>query len=80
MRYTWGDLSTCFKLPSSRGEGMSRQKSAEGIGAVAHGGEGPNVEERKGDWDLDRRKRRRQEGGDAGGLPEGRRRNFRRYG
>jgi len=62
VRDTRGDLLVCDKLPSSRGEGMSRQKSAEGIVAIAHGGEGPNVEERKGDWNLDGRRRRRQEG------------------
>jgi hypothetical protein len=40
---------------------MDEQKSAEGIIAIAYGGEGPNV--RVG-WapDLDGRERRRQEG------------------
>jgi hypothetical protein len=62
VRYTRGDLPACYKLPSSGGEGMSRQGSAEGILAIAHGGEGPNGEEWKGDWNLDGRERRRQEG------------------
>jgi hypothetical protein len=62
VRYTRGGLLVCNKLPSSRGEGMSRQKSAEGILAAAHGGEGPNVKERKGDRNLDGRGRRREEG------------------
>lgn len=30
-RLTLGDLSVCLVLPSSRGDGMNRQKSAEGI-------------------------------------------------
>ena len=38
------------------------QKSAEGIVATAHGGEGPNMEEPEGCRYLDGRRRRRQEG------------------
>jgi len=41
---------------------MERQKSAEGIVAAAHGGEGPNGEEEDGHWNLDGRRRRRKEG------------------
>ena len=63
MRYTRGDLSVCLEwLPTSRGVGMNGQKSAEGIVAPAHGGEGPNMEDRKGANYLVGRRRRRQDG------------------
>ena len=41
---------------------MNGQKSAEGIVVAAHGGEGPNKEDRKGAKYLDGRERRRQDG------------------
>lgn len=41
---------------------MRRQKSAEGILAALHGGEGPNMEEEEGNRNLDGRRRRRKEG------------------
>ena len=41
MRNTRGGLSVCLDwLPTLRGAGRGGQKSAEGIGAAAHGGEG----------------------------------------
>jgi len=51
-----------IRLPMSRGVGMNGQKSAEGIVAAAHGGEGPNMEDRKGAYYLVGRRRRRQNG------------------
>jgi hypothetical protein len=60
---TRGDLSVCHNwLTPSRGGAMNGQKSAEGIVAAAHGGEGPNMEDRKGTWYLVGRRRRRQDG------------------
>lgn len=54
VRNTRGDLSVCLDwLPRSEGFGMGGQKSAEGIVAAAHGGEGPNMEDRKGTQYLD---------------------------
>ena len=48
MRDTRGDLLICpIGLMSSRGGMMGEQKSAEGIVAIAHSGEGPNVEGRE---------------------------------
>jgi hypothetical protein len=49
-------------LPTSREVGKNGQKSAEGIVAAAHGGEGPNMEDRKGANYLAGRRRRRQDG------------------
>jgi hypothetical protein len=40
---TWGDLFTCHRLVSSRDGIKGEQKSAEGIVAIPHDGEGPNV-------------------------------------
>src|SRR4030067_941061 len=41
VRHPRGDLSVCLDwLPTLRGAGRGGQKSAEGIGAAAHGGEG----------------------------------------
>jgi hypothetical protein len=51
-----------IRLPMSRGVGMNGQKSAEGIVAAAHGGEGLNMEDRKGTYYLVGRGRRRQDG------------------
>ena len=63
MRYTRGDLFVCLDwLPMPRGAGMDGQKSAEGIVAAAHGGEGPNMEDRKGAHYLVGRRRRSQDG------------------
>jgi len=45
---------------SSQGDVMGGQKSAEGIVAAAHGGEGPNMEDRKGSKYFVGRRRRRQ--------------------
>jgi len=52
--------SSAIELMSSRGDVKGGQKSAEGIIAIAHSGEGPNVRE---GWEpsLDGRRRRRQE-------------------
>jgi hypothetical protein len=50
-----------IRLPTSRGVGMNGQKSAEGIVAAAHGGEGPNMEDRKG-YLLPRRTKETQAG------------------
>lgn len=52
MRNTRGDLPFCQVLLLSRDGGTRRQKSAEGIVAVAHGGEGPNMKERRGTGTL----------------------------
>ena len=63
MRNTRGDLSVCLDgLPTPRGAGKDVQKSAEGIVAAAHGGEGPNMEDRKGAKYLVGRRRRSQDG------------------
>ena len=63
MRNTRGGLSVCHNwLTPSRVGVMSGQKSAEGIVAPAHGGEGPNMEDRKGANYLVGRRRRRQDG------------------
>ncbi len=43
MRHTRGDLFICHGLISSRDGVMNEQESAEGILAIAHDGEGPNV-------------------------------------
>ena len=43
MCNTRGDLFTCHRLVSSRDEMRGEQKSAEGIVAITHDGEGPNV-------------------------------------
>jgi hypothetical protein len=40
---TRGDLFICLRLMSSRDEMKDEQKSAEGIVAIAHDGEGTNV-------------------------------------
>jgi hypothetical protein len=39
----WGGLSACHELLSSRGDGKSWQKSAEGIVASFDRSEGPNL-------------------------------------
>lgn len=63
MRYPRGDLPVCRDwLTPLEGDVMDEQKSAEGIVAAAHGGEGPNMEDRKGARYLDGRERRRQDG------------------
>ena len=63
MRNTRGGLSVCLDwLPTPRDAGMGGQKSAEGIVAAAHVGEGPNMEDRKGTKYLAGRRRRRQDG------------------
>jgi len=63
VRNTRGDLSACLEwLMPSRDGVMSGQKSAEGVVAAAHGGEGPNMEDRKGALYLAGRRRRRQDG------------------
>jgi len=63
VRYTRGDLLVCLDgLMSPRGDVMDGQKSAEGVVAAAHGGEGPNVGDRKGALYLAGRRRRRQDG------------------
>jgi RNA-directed DNA polymerase len=46
MCITRGDLSACLELLSSRGDGKSRQKSAEGILGPFDRTEGPNMEKR----------------------------------
>lgn len=51
-----------IRLPTLRGVGMNGQKSAEGIVAAAHGGEGPDMEDRKGTYYLVGRRRRTQDG------------------
>ena len=51
-----------IRLPTLRGVGMNGQKSAEGIVAAAHGGEGPDMEDRKGTYYLVGRRRRPQDG------------------
>lgn len=51
-----------IRLPTLRGVGMNGQKSAEGIIAAAHGGEGPDMEDRKGTYYLVGRRRRTQDG------------------
>lgn len=62
-RNTRGDLPVCLDwLTVPEGGVKDAQKSAEGIVAAAHGGEGPNMEDRKGAKYLDGRKRRRQDG------------------
>jgi hypothetical protein len=62
-RLTLGGLFACLDwLPKSRDVGMGGQKSAEGIVAAAHGGEGPNMEDRKGAYYLVGRRRRRKDG------------------
>jgi hypothetical protein len=43
VRDTRGDLFICQGLISSRDEMKGEQKSAEGVIAIAHDGEGPNV-------------------------------------
>ena len=63
VRNTRGDLSVCLDwLTPPRDDAMNGQKSAEGIVAAAHGGEGPNMEDRKGAYYLVGRRRRRQDG------------------
>jgi hypothetical protein len=63
VRNTRGDLFVCLDwLTPLEGDVTDGQKSAEGIVAVAHGGEGPNMEDRKGANYLDGRDRRRQDG------------------
>ena len=42
-RLTLGGLPICHVLPSLRGGGMNRQKSAEGIVSSSDRAEGPNV-------------------------------------
>ena len=62
MRDTRGDLTVCHNgLTPSRGGVMNGQKSAEGIVAAAHGGEGPNMEDRKG-YQVPRRTKETQTG------------------
>ena len=62
-RLTLGGLSACLDwLTSSRVGVKDGQRSAEGIVAAAHGGEGPNMEDRKGALYLVGRRRRRQDG------------------
>lgn len=63
VRNTRGDLSVCHNwLTPSRGGAMNGQKSAEGIVVAAHGGEGPNMEDRKGSKYFVGRRRRSQDG------------------
>jgi hypothetical protein len=63
VRNTRGDLSVClYWLTSPQDDVMDGQKSAEGIVAAAHGGEGPNMEDRKGAYYLAGRRRRRKDG------------------
>jgi len=63
VRNTRGDLLACLDwLTPPRGAVMGGQKSAEGIVAPAHGGEGPNMEDWKGALYLVGRRRRRQDG------------------
>jgi hypothetical protein len=63
VRNTRGDLLACLDwLTLPRGDVMGGQKSAEGIVVAAHGGEGPNMEDRKGTYYLVGRRRRRQDG------------------
>jgi hypothetical protein len=63
VRNTRGDLSVCLDwLTPPEGGATDGQKSAEGIVAAAHGGEGPNMEDRKGTKYLVGRRRRRQDG------------------
>jgi len=63
VRNTRGGLPVCLDwLISARAGVMDGQKSAEGIVAAAHGGEGPNMEDRKGANYLAGRRRRRQDG------------------
>jgi hypothetical protein len=63
VRNTRGDLSVCLDwLTPPRGDAMNGQKSAEGIVAAAHGGEGPNMEDWEGTNYLVGRRRRRQDG------------------
>ena len=56
--------SVCLpiRLPMLRGVGMNGQKSAEGIVAAAHGGEGLNMEDWKGAYYLVGRRRRGKDG------------------
>jgi hypothetical protein len=42
-RITLGDLPVCLGLPSSRGDGMNRQKSADGIVGLLNQAEGLNL-------------------------------------
>jgi len=42
-RITLGDLPICHVLPSSRGDGMNRQKSADGIVGFLNRAEGLNL-------------------------------------
>jgi len=63
VRNTRGDLFVCRgRLTPPRDGVMDGQKSAEGIVAAAHGGEGPNMEDRKGAYYLVGRRRRSQDG------------------
>ena len=60
---------------------MDGQKSAEGIVALcARRSEGPNMEERKGTDTLMDEADAERKAENAGGLPEGERRNLSRYG
>ena len=62
-RLTLGGLFACLDwLSMSRDIEMGGQKSAEGTVAAAHGGEGPNMEDRKGAYYLAGRRRRSQDG------------------